>query len=214
MAPPEGTIIPAGDLLPIREGSPAGAAPDDAEIAREVLDGRTERFEILVHRYEAAIYRHAWRILRSREDAEDITQEAFIRAYTNIRSLNLNWGFFPWFYQILRNLCFSHLRKRKSRPSYSLDAITEQMGATFESDCAAPQDAVQTKELQGKVWQAIAKLDEKHREVIVLRHFRNLSYEQMSKVLFCSIGTVTSRLNHARMKLKEKLERQKGGQQL
>lgn len=190
------------------------ACIDESVLIQRCRGGSKDAYGAIVNKYMKDAYFIALGLVGNREDALDLSQEAFIRAYTNIRSLNLNWGFFPWFYQILRNLCFSHLRKRRSRPSCSLDAITEQTGASFESDCAAPETAIQTKELRSQIWQAIAKLDEKHREVIVLRHFRNLSYEQMSKVLFCSVGTVTSRLYHARMKLKEILERQKGGQQL
>jgi RNA polymerase sigma-70 factor (ECF subfamily) len=190
------------------------ACIDESVLIQRCRGGSKDAYGAIVNKYMKDAYFIALGLVGNREDALDLSQEAFIRAYTNIRSLNLNWGFFPWFYQILRNLCFSHLRKRRSRPSCSLDAITEQTGASFESDCVGPETAAQTKELQHQIWRAIAKLDEKHREVIVLRHFRNLSYEQMSKVLFCSIGTVTSRLYHARMKLKEILERQKGGQQL
>jgi RNA polymerase sigma-70 factor (ECF subfamily) len=148
-------------------------------------------------------------LVGNQEDALDLSQEAFIKAYTNIESLNAQWGFFPWFYQILRNLCFSHLRRRKNRSGCSLDVLVEQPG--HNSDCACPSTGLEKQELSTKLWEAIDRLDEKHREVIVLRHFQNLSYEQMSKALFCSVGTVTSRLYYARMKLKEILERQKGG---
>ena len=187
---------------------------DESVLIKRCRGGSKDAYEAIVNKYMKDAYFIALGLVGNREDALDLSQEAFIRAYINIKSLNLNWGFFPWFYQILRNLCFSHLRRRKRRPSCSLDAIAEKRAPALPNDCPGPAETAQAKELQSCVWQGIARLDEKHREVIVLRHFRNLWYEQMSKVLFCSVGTVTSRLYYARMKLKEILERQKGGHQL
>ena len=92
-----------------------------------------------------------------------------------------------------------------------MEQLTENEAMAFASDCPSPDAPSQQREMQKQIWQAINKLDDKHREVIVLRHFRNMSYEQMAKALFCNKGTVTSRLYYARKELKEILERQKGG---
>jgi RNA polymerase sigma-70 factor (ECF subfamily) len=152
-------------------------------------------------------------LVGNREDALDLSQEAFIRAYRNIKQLNPKRRFFPWFYQILKNLCFSHLRRRRVRQASSLDAADcPEVAAT--DDCFAPEVVAGRKEIKDKVWKAIARLDDKHREVIILRHFRNLSYEQISQNLFCNKGTVTtvtSRLYYARRRLKELLGTEKGG---
>ena len=148
----------------------------------------------------------------NREDALELSQEAFYKAYKHFDQLKAADKFFPWFYQILRNLCFSHLRKRRLRRANSLDD-TQGMPIEIEGDDHFdPEMVAERNESKDRVWKAIAQLDEKHREVIILRHFRNMSYDEMAKVLFCNRGTVTSRLYYARQRLKEILDREKGGQ--
>ena len=172
--------------------------------------GSREAFELFVRKYMREAYFIALGLVGNREDALDLSQEAFIRAYRNIKQLNPKRRFFPWFYQILKNLCFSHLRKRRVRRASSLDAADSPEVAA-EDDCFAPDVVAGRNEIKDKLWKAIAKLDDKHREVIILRHFRNLSYEQISQNLFCNKGTVTSRLYYARRRLKELLGTEKGG---
>jgi RNA polymerase sigma-70 factor (ECF subfamily) len=146
----------------------------------------------------------------NREDAMDLSQEAFVRAYRNIKQVKPDRKFFPWFYQILKNLCISHLRKRKIRRAGSLD--TEDCPEVADtSDNFSPEALARRSEIKDKVWQAIGKLDEKHREVIILRHFQNMSYEQIAEALFCNKGTVTSRLYYARKRLEELLGTDIGG---
>jgi RNA polymerase sigma-70 factor (ECF subfamily) len=149
-------------------------------------------------------------LVGNREDAMDLSQEAFIRAYRNIKHLKPDRRFFPWFYQILKNLCISHLRKRRYRQTSSLDGENyPEPSAT--TDYFSPEVVAGRNELKDKVWQAIGKLDDKHREVIILRHFQNMSYEQIAEALYCNKGTVTSRLYYARKKLEELLSIGKGG---
>jgi len=149
-------------------------------------------------------------LVGNREDALDLSQEAFVRAFRNIKTVKPGRRFFPWFYQILKNLCISHLRKRKVRQAGSLDTEDcpepADTGDTFLPDAVADRN-----EQKDRVWKAIAKLDPKHREVIILRHFQNMSYEQIAEALYCNKGTITSRLYYARNKLKELLSSEKGG---
>ncbi len=149
-------------------------------------------------------------LVGNRDDALDLSQEAFFRAYDNIDHLHSDRKFFPWFYQILKNLCFSHLRKRSRRQMARLDNVSDQ--ETVADAAFDPEAVAERSELRTQVWKAIGKLGDKHREVIILRHFQNLSYEQMADVLFCNKGTVMSRLYHARRKLKDLLDNEKGGQ--
>ncbi len=151
-------------------------------------------------------------LVGNREDALELSQEAFYRAYKNFDKLNCKGKFFPWFYQILRNLCFSHLRKRRVRRAESLDSEDSPTLEAVGGDGFDPEMVAERNENKDRVWKAISRLDEKHREVIILRHFRNMSYDEMAKVLFCNRGTVTSRLYYARKRLKDILEREKGGQ--
>ncbi|MFZ2146713.1 MAG: sigma-70 family RNA polymerase sigma factor [Sedimentisphaerales bacterium] len=177
---------------------------------RRCRRGSPEAFEVFVNRYMKNAYFIALGLVGNSEDAMDLSQEAFIRAYRNIKHLKPDRMFFPWFYQILKNLCISHLRKRRYRQAGSLDAENcPEPSAT--TDYFSPEVVAGRNELKDKVWQAIGKLDDKHREVIILRHFQNMSYEQIAEALFCNKGTVTSRLYYARKRLEELLSTEKGG---
>jgi RNA polymerase sigma-70 factor (ECF subfamily) len=150
-------------------------------------------------------------LVGNRDDAMELSQEAFILAYRNIKQLKPNRRFFPWFYQILRNVCFSHLRKTRKRRSQSLEKFEEQGPVAEADDSFTPDVVAERNETKDRLWKAMGKLNQKHREVIMLRHFQNMSYEQMAQILFCSRGTVMSRLYYARKKLKELLSTEKGG---
>jgi RNA polymerase sigma-70 factor (ECF subfamily) len=188
-----------------------------------------EAFEGIVKKHMKDAYFIALGLVGNREDALELSQEAFYRAYKHFDQLNSKGRFFPWFYQILRNLCFSHLRKRRVRRDYQLrnddcglrisgpesspqseieNPQSDDVGACFD-----PEMIAERNESKDRVWRAISQLDEKHREVIVLRHFRDMSYDEMAKVLLCNRGTVTSRLFYARQRLKEILDHEKGGQE-
>jgi RNA polymerase sigma-70 factor (ECF subfamily) len=174
-----------------------------------------EAFEVIVKRHMKDAYLIALGLVGNREDALELSQEAFYRAYKHYDQLNSKGKFFPWFYRILRNLCFSHLRKRRVRRAYA--AQMEESGPQGSEgdchpppadihDCFDPEMVAERNETKDRIWRAISRLDDKHREVIILRHFRNLSYEEMARLLFCNQGTITSRLFYARQRLKEILE--------
>ncbi|MHC4283562.1 MAG: RNA polymerase sigma factor [Planctomycetota bacterium] len=177
--------------------------------------GSKEAFESIVKMYMKNAYFIALGLVGNRDDALELSQEAFILAYRNIKQLKPDRRFFPWFYQILRNVCFSHLRKIRNRRSHSLEKLEEQRPVADVDDSFTPDvvaDVVaERNENKDRVWKAIGKLDKKHREVIILRHFQNLTYEQMAQTIFCSRGTVMSRLYYARKRLKELLGTEKGG---
>jgi RNA polymerase sigma-70 factor (ECF subfamily) len=179
-------------------------------------------FEAFVKQHMKAAYLTALGLVGNREDALELSQEAFFRAYQHYDQLQTQGKFFPWFYQILRNLCFSHLRKRRVRRAHEAPRAedggpkTEDGGACDDpADAGArfdPAVVAERNESKDCLWRAIGQLDEKHREVIILRHFQNLSYEEMAKLLFCNRGTVTSRLFYARQRLKEILEGDPGSE--
>jgi len=177
---------------------------------RRCRRGSAEAFEVFVNRYMKNAYFIALGLVGNREDAMDLSQEAFIRAYRNIKHLKPERRFFPWFYQILKNLCISHLRKRRYRQASSLDGENSPEPSATK-DYFSPEVVAGRNELKDKVWQAIGKLDDKHREVIILRHFQNMSYGQIAEALYCNKGTVTSRLYYARKRLEELLSTGKGG---
>jgi len=177
---------------------------------RRCRRGSAEAFEVLVNKYMKDAYFIALGLVGNREDALDLSQEAFIRAYRNIKHVKPGHRFFPWFYQILKNLCVSHLRKRRYRQAASLDAEDcPEVAAKDDGFC--PDVVAGRNETKDRLWRAIGKLDDKHREVIILRHFQNMSYDQIAEALHCNKGTVTSRLYYARKKLEELLGTGKGG---
>lgn len=187
-----------------------GVCQDEIIAMQRCRRGSPEAFESLVNRYMKDAYFIALGFVGNREDALDLSQEAFVRAYRNIKHTKPGRKFFPWFYQILKNLCISHLRKRRYRRASSLDGEDcPEVAAT--TDCFSPEVVAARNETKDKVWQAISKLDPKHREVIILRHFQNMSYDQIAEALFCNKGTVTSRLYYARKRLQELLGTESGG---
>ena len=187
----------------------ANVCQEEIIAMRHCRRGSSGAFEVFVKRYMKDAYFIALGLVGNREDAMDLSQEAFIRAYRNIKHLKPDRRFFPWFYQILKNLCISHLRKRRYRQTSSLNAENcPEPSAT--TDYFSPEVVAGRNELKDKVWQAIGKLDDKHREVIILRHFQSMSYEQIAEALYCNKGTVTSRLYYARKRLEELLSTGKG----
>jgi len=173
-------------------------------------------FEAFVKQHMKAAYLTALGLVGNREDALELSQEAFFRAYQHYDQLHSQGKFFPWFYQILRNLCFSHLRKRRVRRAHETLNADDGGQRTEDGDTGGlpadasgsfdPEVVAERNETKDRLWRAIGQLDEKHREVIILRHFQNLSYDEMAKLLLCNRGTVTSRLFYARQQLKEILE--------
>ncbi len=175
-------------------------------------NGASEAFESIVDRYKKQSYSIALGLVGNHDDALDLSQEAFVRAYKNIGKLNSDGKFFPWFYQILKNLCFTHLKKKKRRQMASLHNKEGQVNSPpADGDWFVADAVMERSELKDQVWQAIGKLSDKHREVIVLRHFENLSYEQIASAMHCSKGSVMSRLYHARKNLRQFFDTPDGG---
>lgn len=190
-----------------------GSCEEEIVVMKRLRTGSKAAFEFVVKKYMKTAYFTALGLVGNREDALDLSQEAFVRAYRNIGRLNPGGHFFPWFYQILRNVCFTHLRRKKNERSHFANESSSEAMVAGSGDCFVPDVVAERNEIKDKVWKAIGKLDNKHREVIVLRHFQNLSYEQIATILFCNKGTVTSRLYYARKGLKEILDSEKGGWQ-
>ncbi len=187
-----------------------GTCQDNTVALWDAHSSRKEAFEAIVKRHMKDAYLIALGLVGNREDALELSQEAFFRAYEHYDDLQSKGKFFPWFYQILRNLCFSHLRKRRIRRASSLDDTQCGCPEPQGQECFDPGVIAERNETKDRIWKAMSRLDDKHREVIILRHFRNMSYDEMAKVLFCNRGTVTSRLFYARQQLKEIWEHQRG----
>jgi RNA polymerase sigma-70 factor (ECF subfamily) len=174
-----------------------GAEDEDGLIGR-CLAGDSSAFEPLVERYHRPLFGVAVRLLGSRDEAEDVTQTTFLKAYRALATCDRHRRFFSWIYRILVNECLNTLRSR--RPTQGLD---ETMAAGPESD------PVDTDETRRRVRKALLQLPEAQRDVILLRHFADMRYDQMAAALGVPEKTVKSRLFSARQRLCELLSTDK-----
>jgi RNA polymerase sigma-70 factor (ECF subfamily) len=179
---------------------------DDVALIRRSQAGDADAFGLLVERHMRRAYFAALSLVGSREDALDLSQEAFARAYRARRSIDPERPFYAWLYQILRRLCFNFLRDRRTRQR-TLDAA-----ATWLADDAAgraapdPATALEQQEARRAVALAIEALPAREREVIALKEFEGLSYKEIAALVGIPIGTVMSRLYSARQRLVGALE--------
>lgn len=176
---------------------------DDSKAIRECLDGNKEAFEHIVEKYKKPAYYLALRLVGNPDDALDLSQEAFIKAYKALKSFKLDCDFKVWFFQILRNTCISHLRSWKRRKTDTLDD-TQQI--IFE-DGANPEDETNRSETRAAMWKAINELTPVRREAFLLREFEGFSYSDIAKITGATIEQVKSRIHYARNKLIEDMEK-------
>lgn len=169
---------------------------DDSACVARCLKGEAAAFEPLVERYQRVLFGVALRLLGNYDDAKDATQNAFIRAYEHLDSFDPDRRFFSWIYRIAVNESLNLRRTR--RPQHEVDATLEVGGGQTE--------AVEARETAARVEGALSKLSVEYREVIVLRYFADLSYEEISEALGVPEKTVKSRLFSARQRLAAELE--------
>lgn len=164
-------------------------------------------FEVLVNQYQKSVYRISYRYVGSEEDAKDVTQEVFVKIYKNLSNFKFESKFSTWIYQIASNTAIDFLRKRKE--TYSIDAEIEEKDGAMRAEVPdhnkedRPEEVLERKEQMDEIQRAITKLSSEHREVLILRAYGELSYDEMSEVLGVSLGTVKSRLKRARENMKE-----------
>ncbi|HVP09580.1 MAG TPA: sigma-70 family RNA polymerase sigma factor [Phycisphaerae bacterium] len=186
---------------------------EDAELVEQSRQGDVAAFGRLVVKYQDQVFNTCWRMCGDRAEAEDLAQEAFVRAFRSIRSFCGRAKFSTWVFRIAVNLAISARRKTKGRSTYSLDegADRDEGGgarsvmAGLAAEEAAPEQRVMDREQQGLVLKALAELDEEPRAVIVLRDVEFLGYDEIAEILEIPAGTVKSRLHRARLALREKL---------
>ena len=175
---------------------------------KQLKKGDQDAFADIVDFYKDKIYQLCYRMVGNAHEAEDIAQEAFIRAYINIHSYDLQRKFSTWLYRIATNLCIDRIRKKK--PDYYLDAeVAGTEGLNMYSQVAAdgllPEEEVENIELQGEIQQQILKLPDKYRSVIVLKYIDELSLKEISEILGLPVNTVKTRIHRGREALRKQL---------
>lgn len=167
-------------------------------------NGNKEAYGEIVKIYMRRAYFSALTLLGSHEDALDISQEAFIRAYRAIKKFDINKKFFTWYYQILKNLCLNHLRD-KFRHAVNFSNIYELL-ENIKDNGQDVEIMVERNETKKIVWEALWKLPPEDREIITAKDIVNASYEEIAELLQIPTGTVMSRLYNARKKLRKIIE--------
>lgn len=184
---------------------------DDRELIRQTLAGDAAAFGCLVRRYQDRLYVTLVHFVGSEEDAQDVLQDAFVQAYSNLHAFREQAQFYTWLYRIARNLAISHHRRRKLRQCLPLDPGGEDSHANGHDPIdggPAPDARLETEERVALVRRCLQGLSDEHREVLVLKEIEDLEYEQIAAVLEIPVGTVRSRLFRARSQLKDLLEMQ------
>jgi RNA polymerase sigma-70 factor (ECF subfamily) len=177
---------------------------NDRELVQKCQAGDMSAFEELVSRYHQKVFTVILGLLRSREDALEVAQETFFRAYRKIHSFQGDSSFYTWIYRIAVNLAIDAQRRQKRNPldfRESMDGVLEAQNEVAKDPFADVHD----KQLRENLIKAINDLTPEHKAVIVLRTIEGLSYKDIGAILGCSEGTVMSRLHYARKKLQEKL---------
>jgi len=188
------------------------AQVDISELVRKAKEGDDEAFGMLVEQYQDKIYGYVSRMLHDPEEAEDVAQEVFIRAYQNLAGFRGAASFSTWLYRIATNLAIDAARARKRRWSdtFSLDEPVEtdegEMNRQLSADTRGTVSEAESFHLQRIVAEAIAQLSTKLRTVITLYDIEGLSYKETAEVLGCPVGTVKSRLFNARNQLRDTLD--------
>jgi RNA polymerase sigma-70 factor (ECF subfamily) len=182
-------------------GEPEARA-SDVELIHRVQAGETEAFDELMKRYAASVYKVTYSLTRNHADADDLSQETFIRAYRAIARFDERFQFYTWVRRIAVNLCFNHLKRAKK---IRFEPLPLADGEAESVDIADPRPQSAVSGLRRDLDRALAKLPPDQRAVFVLRVDQEMSYNEISETLHIPVGTVMSRLNRARERLRELL---------
>lgn len=197
------------------DGAPPGPmglvkAPDEA-LVRQVLDGDTEAFAELVRRYQDRVFNFSLRFTGNASDAEEIVQEAFLKAYRNLSRFRGDAKFSTWLFQIAKNLCINRFHRARRRMAHRQIRVDEEPAEgeaaplQLESEDPSPQEEALRHELRDKLEAAITELDPHYRAALVLRDVEGLDYADIAEVLSVPVGTVKSRIHRARLELQQML---------
>ena len=186
-------MAPSGEIESTQNGQVS-----DKELMEKVKSDETFAFNILVDRYKVKLFNLIYRLLQNKEEAEDILQETFLRVYRERQSYDPTYSFSTWIYTIALNLCRNELKRRKKFRFFGLDLIKDNREYAIS-------EVKNTNGLSSVLEKAILSLPVKYRTAFLLRDVNELSYEEVSQSLGIPLGTVKSRVNRARLMLRDKL---------
>jgi len=182
----------------------------DLAIVQRVQAGDVRAFELLIQKYRERLFAIIYNLTANREDASDLAQEAFIKAFRSIGSFKGDSSFFTWLYRIAVNASLTHLKRNRMRRFFSFENLSEEVSQSELAEVLA--DKLQAdkptliKELQEKLNEALQRLSLKHRTVVILFEIEGLSHQEIAQVMECSEGTVRSRLHYAKQQLQSYLQ--------
>jgi len=192
--------------LPQEKVRPASnTPPDEIGLVQKAREGDLAAYDELVRRYQERIYATVYHMTSNHEDANDLAQEAFIKAYSALKSFKGGSSFYTWLYRIAVNKTINFLKQRKNKNHMSLNDLD--FNAEHDPDLVAlvsentPRRAAGLTELQEKLNEALQKLSDDHRMVVTLHDVQGLSHDEIAAIMGCNIGTVRSRLFYARQQL-------------
>ena len=207
-----------GERPKVQSSVVGGAQPrpipfEDAELVERVKAGETQAYGELVRKYQDRVFNACWRICGHLEDARDLTQEAFLKAFEGLAGFRQQSGFYTWVFRVAVNLALSHRRSAKRRRTVSLESSSGPKGGQADdlrrrargASDGDPATLVSDADSQARVIRALHLLDDEQRAVVVLRDIEGLDYHEIGSILDIPPGTVKSRLHRARMALREAL---------
>lgn len=180
---------------------------DEKHILTRARRGDVAAFEELVRLYEKRVYAVALRSSGNPEDAADIVQEVFLRAWRSIESFRGDSGFSTWLFRITMNLCVDHARHRHAQPQTQPIVTDDETERPIPDTTPTPEEHLDNRELGRELAAALAEVSEEHRRIVLLRDVSGMSYTEIAEVLEISEGTVKSRLSRARIALRKVLLR-------
>ena len=177
---------------------------DDKSLVQAAQKGDMGAFEELVARHRDKIYARAYSMMRNEEEAIDLSQEAWVKAWQRLKQFQGESSFGTWMTRIVINLCLDQLRRHKRQRAESIEAMDEESGGVERHMPVVtinPTAGLERNELRQRIDKALGQLSHEHRTALVLHEFEEMEYKEIAKTMGCSIGTVMSRLFYARRKM-------------
>lgn len=179
---------------------------EEQRLIAECLQGRTAAFGELVLKYQDRLFHSVFRLVGNAEDAYDVVQDAFLNAYQSLGSFKGGSQFFTWLYRIAVNTAITLKRKQKAVVSLHSGPQGDQAIEPADSESNRPDHLAEMAEEEKRLHEALGRLTEEHRAVLIMKDLESMKYEEMAEILEVPVGTIRSRLHRARLELKQILE--------